>query len=280
MSGMFGSGTSTPQLSVIADPYAGVRSNLEKYINRGLTGNNPTYSGQRVAPLSGQEKDSLNWLQNYVSASVPKTTEAARKSVTDTLTGKFDPASSPFYQAVKAESARNLADTQANIASNAAGAGRYWSGGRLRAQGNAAVDNANNLNTVLGTLADQERTRQMQAVTQGMLLGQQESSEGLNKAEALQKYGGIERSLQQAINDAAYQEWMNVNYPSQANLMNSLQGAAPVYGQVQKDQSIFSKIAPFLGTAIGALLALPTGGMSVPIGAAIGGMGGSAAASL
>jgi hypothetical protein len=250
---LFGSRKSTPEVSVIADPYKDVRDSVTKWLTQNLDNTN-TYEGERVAQKTPQETQSLASLDAYANRKTPQTTEMARNELTKTLQGNYDPSTSPYYQAVKAEAARNLKQTQENIASNAAGGGRYWAGPRVQAQSDAATEQANNLNILLGELSNQERNRMLQAVPLAQSMGQDESNEPLNTTAALQQYGSLDRQLQQAAMDAMYEEGNTANrqYPLQvAGLASGVQ-QAPLYGEVTKSPSTFMKMLGEVAAPVGS----------------------------
>ena len=159
MSKLFESKKTTPEVAVVADPYKGIRDKVTRWLEGQVGQPGPSYPGEVTAPMSTQEEQSLGWLKDYTDAGPSETRTLAQNEVKKTLTGGYDPTTSPYYQAVKAEAAQNLKDTQKGIADEAAGGGRYWSGARLGVQGRATTDTTNKLNEVIGSLADQERNR-------------------------------------------------------------------------------------------------------------------------
>lgn len=250
---LFGSKTKVPEVRAIADPYKEVREKLNSWLTSNI-GKTDQYQGERQAEMTDQEKRSMESLNQYANRGTPQTTEAARGELLKTLSGNYDPSTSPYYQAVKAEAARNLQQQNDLIASNAAGGGRYYSGGRMREQREAGVDMGNRLNTILGQQAENERQRMMQAVPLAQSMGKEQSQEALDTTDALQRYGSLPRDIQQAALDKMYEEWNTANreYPLQvAGLASGVQ-QAPLYGEVTKEPSTFMKMAgewnPFVGS--------------------------------
>lgn len=266
MGDFFKSKKQTPEVAVVADPYKDVREPLNNYLNQNI-GKVTPYQGEQVAPMSSQEQKSLGTLDQYTGGADSSTYNAGKAQIEGTLNGKYDPTTSPYYQAVKAEAYRNLGDTQKGIADNAAGGGRYWSGARLQEQGRAGTDVANSLNTVMGDLANKERDRQMQMVPQAMSYGQYAEQAPLRQTEALQTYGALPRTINQATDQAAYEEWIRSNFtqPMQVAQLASGVQQAPVYGQVEYSPSGFSQLMsnPMMQaglTAAGTALGGPVGG--------------------
>ena len=227
MSKLFKSKQSTPQYDVAMDPYASIRQPTLNWLSGQIGKTAPQYTGEMVAPISSmekqavnpyagefvapstaQEKESLDWLKKYVEQGPSEGMGLASEEVRKTMTGQYDPTSSPYYQAVKAESARNLEDVQRNIADQAAGGGRYWSGARLKEQGEAGTEAGLAMNKLLYGMQETERGRRLSTAPFAAQLGQYAEQQPLAKAGALQQYGGLERTLQQAKLEAMYKEWL------------------------------------------------------------------------
>src|SRR3990167_3451137 len=151
-----------PSYSVAVDPYKSTRESLTKWLDSQIGQNAPAYGGEKVAPLSPYENQSFDFLRQYGDSGYGSTFQGAKNEINKTLSGGYDPSSSPYYQAVKAGADRNLAETQKNIASNAAGGGgRYWTGARLKEQDNAATDTNIGLNQMLGGMRSEEHTAEL-----------------------------------------------------------------------------------------------------------------------
>lgn len=268
MSGLFKGKTEkvTPEVTAVADPYGAVREKLNSWLSGTIGTTGPTYSGDRVAKMSDQEKQSLNKVNEYASTPIPTEWKNASNEINKTLTGSYDPATSPYYQAVKAEAARNLDLTNKQIASNAAGAGRYWSGARLKTQGDAGVATANSLNTVMGQQAENERQRMIQAVPLAQSLGTDMTELPLKQATALQTLGALPRSLQQAYLDAIYNEWNTSTREWPLKTAAIAQGVqqAPLYAQSGyiQNPSVMQQLSPMLGEVAKAGISAASGGMS------------------
>ena len=206
MSGLFSSKKQTPEVSVVADPYKDIRESLNSWLQGQIGKQGATYPGEQVAPMSDYEQQSLGSLQQYANRGTPSSFTAGKKMIEDTLAGNYDPTRSPYYQSIKAEAMRNLQDTQSDIADQAAGGGAYWSGARLSEQRKAGTDVANSLNTVLGSLAEKERQNQLSMIPYAQEYAQTEEEAPLRTTAALQEYGALPRTIQQAYQTALYNE--------------------------------------------------------------------------
>ena len=212
--------------SVAADPYGQLRNALNDWLIPQIGQPGKQYTGEMVAPLSEQEGQSFDFLRKYGEQGDNETLKNARGEINKTLTNQYDPTTSPYYQAVKAQAAVNLQDTQRNIASNAAGAGRYWTGARLEQEGKAARDSELGLNTLLGALSENERQRRLDVLPQAGQFGEAEQQLPLQQATAYQALGALPRNIQQAGDTATQNEWLRsqVEYPMQiANIAAGVQ---------------------------------------------------------
>jgi len=257
MSGLFKQKKTSPEYTTTYDPFSNIRSSLSSYLTGQIGKPAEQYKGEMIAPKTSQETQSLDWLSKYAEGGQGEGMSLANEEVKKTMSGYYDPSSSPYYQAVKAESARNLGDVQRGIASDAAGGGRYWTGARLEQQREAGTDVANNLNTLLGGMAEKERMNRLNTVPIAAQLGQYEEQRPLAKAGALQQYGGLDRTLQQAQNEAVYNEWLRStqDYPLQiAQLSQGLAAQQPIMSQVGYQPSGLSSLMTMIPTLLSSIL--------------------------
>ena len=251
MSGLFKSKKQTPEYTTVYDPFSDVRKSSSDWLKTQIGQNAKPYEGQLVAPMSEQEGKSFDFLRKFTDSPAPESLNMANEELRKTMQGEYDPTTSPYYQSVKAESARNLQGTLSDIESDAAGGGRYWSGARLGEQREARTDVGNALNTLLGSMAETERGRRFEAIPLAMQLGQYEQGLPLRQATALQSLGSLPRELSQAGNEAAYSEWLRQNeYPLQiAQLASPYATQQPVMAQTGYAPSLWDKISPVLSQA-------------------------------
>lgn len=245
----------SPGVSAVADPYGDVRNKLNSWLGSQIGQKGPTYTGETVAPMSEQEKGSLKSLDDYANYDIGKdqTFQGAKTAVNKSLSSNYDPTTDPYYQAVKAQADRNLQQTNKQIASQAAGGGRYYSGARMQQQREAGVDVNNAMNTLMAQQAENERQRQQQNIPLALQLSQYESGIPLQKATAQQTLGALPRTLQQAQDQASLDDWLRSNYQwptSVANIAGGVQ-QAPLYQQnapstSQQLQSSLMQMAPQL----------------------------------
>lgn len=243
MSDFFSSKDSTPSVSVAADPYKSVRDPLVNWLSQNI-GQGKTYQGELVAPQTGAEKQSSDSLQQYANRTPSTTYMSGENTINQKLNGNYDPSTSPYYQAIKATSAQNLADTNRQIENASAGGGQYWGGARLQEQQRASTDNANNLNTVLGGLQQQNEQQKTALTPYALQAGQTDMNAPLATTAALQQYGALPRAIQQALDQANYQNWQSANIQQPLAIGQLAAGVQqpPMYTQNQYQPSPFSSM--------------------------------------
>lgn len=258
LGGLLGGKDKEEGLQVAVDPYGATRDSLLSWLNPQIGQPGKKYTGEMVAPMSEAEKQSQEYLKKYGNTELGDTFQQAKGEISKTLTNQYDPTTSPYYQAVKAAAADNLKTTKENIASDAAGAGRYWSGARLSKQGDAETQTTLGLNTMLGQLAENERQNRMNVIPKAMQLAEMEAQFPLQKATAYQTLGALPRSIQQALDTATQNEWLRseVDYPMQIATMAGNIQTPPTYQQPAPSwqQQLMGGLGSSLGTALPELL--------------------------
>lgn len=254
-------------VEIVADPYKQVREKFLNWLTPEIGQPGQTYPGQLVAPLSSQENQSFDFLRQYgeggITASQPF--QQGKAEISKTLSGDYNPATSPYYQAVKAQASFNLADTQKQISNQAAGGGRYWAGARLKSQQEAASASDRGLNLVMGDLANKERDRMTSVIPQAFQYGQAEAQQPLQQAQAYQSLGALPRAVEQMLDTSNYQEWLRsqVDYPM--DILNLAYGTQqpPLYQQDAPEKpSLWSDFLSGAGQGIGAGIgSVATGGL-------------------
>jgi hypothetical protein len=236
------------------DPFASTRGALNTWLTDQVGKTGPQYTGDRVAPMSDQEKGSLTKLDQYnnYDPSNDKTFNLSRDEINKTLSGDYDPSTSPYYQAVKAQAALNMQDTNRSIDAESAKAGRYYGGANTYSKGRANAEMTNNLNNTLGTIAQQERQNRLTVLPQALASTSFAQNVPLQQAQADQQLGQLPRQLGQANLDATYQQWVNSNYDWPLNIAQLSTGPStqqPIftYQPQTYNASAFNQIAPGVG---------------------------------
>lgn len=230
---------------------------LKKYGSQYQPGK--AYAGQMSAPMSGFEgrglDEFLNQFLNQPDASAQ--TGDVRSMLNKTITGGFDPNNSPYYQALRDTAGYNRKQAITQSKADAGARGQFFSQGQLKKEGDINAQTQIGLNQALAQLADQERGRQMSAVSPALGLEQYLSSMPLSKASAATTIGALPRELQQADLERLYQDFLRqqgelgqtINAASGVSNIQTQQ-RAPAYGP-----SIFEKfIAPVMSSVIPGLM--------------------------
>lgn len=240
--------------------YKKVATRLSDYFTNLIGQPGPKYKGEKVAPLTPRQQRGLNYLDIYSASETPEIINLAQGEIKKTLTDQYNPETSIYYKAFREAARRNLQETQKNIADLAAGAGRYWTGARLREQARAGIDVANALNQILGQLAENERQRRLGIVPTAVNVGRIIEALPATKAQTILSLGDIERQIQQAKLAEDYEEFLRryYQYPLDiARLATSFQATKPPEFQMIRypaRPSGFTRLLPALaGAALGAI---------------------------
>ena len=244
----------TPEVAVIADPYKKVREPLLDWLGKTVGKPGEQYGGEMIAPPSPYGKESLDYLRQY-SKGGPTASTAGAKTYLQDIVGKYkDPASSPYYQAVKAEAGRLKEQGMRDIEDIAAGGGRYWTGARMGEQAEYGKDIDVGLMNVLGQLAEAYTGQQLQAAPMLAGMGEYEEARPLRAATALQGMGDYERNIQQSQLQAVYQEWLRATQdrPMQMGALAAGVEQPPMYGRVTERPStagaMLGEVSPLMGS--------------------------------
>lgn len=191
------------------------------------------YQGQRFAqnPYNEQIKSQL---EAYLAGSQSSPLlSAASQQIQDTLGGqKYDPLTGAYYQGVRQNAQINL-----NDALNAYKQGQYLKG-NLRStvtdagQGRLLAQNAANLNTVLGTLQNQERQNQFSAAGQAASLANQYDTNAQNRLNATTSTSQYLTAQEQQQKDFEYEQW-KANLERKNTAANTLFSTPATYAYSQ-----------------------------------------------
>jgi hypothetical protein len=222
---LFGGGDD--DYKVVANRFGGLEKQLQDFYGSRLGQPGPTYPGggeAAVAPLTPYENQSFDFLRRFGEGGFGQTFQNASKTVNNTLNNRFDPTSDPYYQAVKAESNRNLEEEVKQIGNDASGGGRYYTGARIAKQADARTRNASNLNTVLGGLYNEDQNRALAAVPLGLSLEQAQKNLPMQQAAAYQALGGLPRQIEQGKRDFDVNQWFQSQFNYPLDIANSVSG--------------------------------------------------------
>jgi hypothetical protein len=169
------------------------------------------YPGQLTAPMTAPEQTSQNMLSKWLGGEGGTESPLygmAESEMSKTLGGEYDPAASEYYKAFRNAVMRELQQAKDRLANQFSARDRLFGGGVVSETGKLEEGGANQLATILGQLAQQERQNRL-AVAQGVpafVSGRQQAA--LTPIAAAQQYGALPRTVEQAGLDAQYQEWL------------------------------------------------------------------------
>ena len=256
MSGFFSSGGGdyqSPSMEMVADPYKRIRKSTEDWLVGQMGKPGPYYeAGKTVPDMGWGGEKSLEMMKKYFgNTTVPKSVGLAEAEIAKTLQSKYDPSESPYYQAMKAAAERNRTEALKMIDEDAGARGQRFSGARDELRKDAIVENANNMDRLLGEMTLQERQNRLAAVPQALQIASNQVGLPLTAAQGLQTTGEYDRNLEAARQQAIYNHWMQANYNWPMNIGQlgvSMQGP-PIYGMGGYTPSTPSPFSQMMGIA-------------------------------
>lgn len=168
------------------------------------------YTGELTAPMSEQEKTGMDLLTKFLGTAGTESPlyGQAESEFAKTLGGEYDPSASEYYKALRNSVLRELRLAKDRLASATSARDQYFGGGRIAETGKLEEGATNQLATVLGQLAEKERQNRL-AVAQGVpAFVSARQGAALAPVAASQQYGALPRTIQQASDEAQYQEWL------------------------------------------------------------------------
>jgi hypothetical protein len=191
------------------------------------------YGGQRFAE-NQYANDIRGQLAEYLKGTQSSPLMAsASQQVQDTLGGtKYDPLTGAYYQGVRQKAEMNLNDALQKYRQNQYLKGNLRSTVTDAGQGRMLAENTANLNTMLGTLQNQERQNQLAAIGQASALAGQYDALAQSRLGQTQTTGEYLRGLEQQQKDFAYEQWKQ-NLERKNAIANQLFTTAQTYAYPQ-----------------------------------------------
>lgn len=241
------------------------------------------YGGKFTAPMAKGEEMGQDWLMKYLEKEGPgEGYGLAWDELQKTMTGKYDPFTSPFYQAMR-EGAGYQLEEDIDVMRRGQGArGTYFQDTSMREENKMRLRSTNYLMQLLGSLAETERGRRWEGVGKAMELEKYAEGLPLEKAEAGMRVGALPRLIEQADLESQYQDFLRKQQEF-AGAIPAAQGvfATPMdYGVREWEapspfERIMTTMSPFLADVIAQTGGAPLfGGKSGVSGIAKGGKGG------
>jgi len=181
-------------------PTTAWQKQARRYLQNLLAAGTPDIPTAGVAPMSESEAAAQGVLSRYVSGMTPGY-QAGLKTLTDTVSGAYDPFTSPYYEGLRAESLGDEDRAVSALRRRSQAGGMFYSSPSLLEEGRVRSEFANKRQTALGGLLETERGRAVAAAPTLM-------NEPLSRIAAGSQYGALPRTLEQAKQDAAYSALM------------------------------------------------------------------------
>jgi len=242
-----------PELFQEPEEYQNIRKALGEHL-LGRIGKREPYTGELVAPLSDIENLGLERLKQFGTAAPPAVLGEGTEEVRKTLASGYDPETSAYYQAFRQKRLAELDESTKRLREEAAGAGRFFHGGRLESTRRLEEGALRDINLQSATLGERERERKLQVLPYALRFAETSQDMPLQQIEALMQYGAVPRGIEQGKRTGLYNEFIRqlgqegedvdraarfvgplpITYPSYApsQLPQMLQGAGSVLGSI------------------------------------------------
>ena len=250
-------GTSRKEEGWNVIPLTQTQKEAQSYLT-GLFKANVSFPTMKVPGMTQPEQEGQSLLQKYMASGMPEAYTMGMQALMDTVKGS-DPATSPYYQALKAES----------LSEEERAAGAIRRGGQIASgtpfhspnigqEAKMRTDFAMGRESILQSLIDKERDRQVNAAGPLMSAADYMSQEPLRKAQAGMTLGALPRQIQTqqeaAIYDAILQQLL-FPYTSQAGIAGMLLNQQSyAWDPGVLSPSLFSQLAGPAAAAAGAAM--------------------------
>lgn len=245
--------------------------NLANFANTNMT-QNPFVPGQEYGRISYlmspsfYEQIGLDQLGQFQQQGKPAAFTAANEEMLKTLQGDYDPATSDYYQAtrknIEKERLKAIKDANNLMAKYGLNQSSYKTD-RLSEINENTFDQ---VSTLLGTMAENERVRKLNAAPVAANIGNMENAMDLQKIQASQQFGSLPRLLEAVGYEDFLRQQQERQFPYQVGQQVF---STPIeYGQKSITTESPSTFSKFIGPAVqaaGFALAPFTGGASIPI---------------
>lgn len=276
-----GKGNNSTRTITSATPWAGVDQPLRQavgqagqFYNQGA----PDYfPGNTVAPFSQYTQGAIDQQAQRAQMGSPLM-DAGKDQLQQTLQGDFLNANPHFNQAVQSairpvtEQYRDV--VMPGINSTFSEAGRYGSGAHQAMQGQAATDYERNVGDISSNMAYQNWAGERENQLKAGLLAPQMAQQDYFDINQLGAAGSLQdQQAQRQINADIARHDYNQNSDMQflSNYMGLLQQAPWGQNSTVTPPPTNPFTSAMGGGIMGGMLAAPTGGMSIPMGALLGG---------
>jgi len=205
-----------------------------------------------VADMTEAEKASYNLLQSVISAPTPDIYYKGLSELEKTLSGGYDPRTSPYYEGIKQEAAIMKEAGVSGLRRGSQAGGMFNSDTSKRAEGAYTSNMDAQVLSQLGQLFENERQRMTGATGMALNYAKYPQESALQKIMAGMTYGSLPRDIENQKNMATYQSEM-FPYTNQApiaqNLMNM--GSNWYQPQFSTTPSTFSQILSVIPSIVG-----------------------------
>ena len=190
-----------------------IDSSLSTFITKYLPEYTPgvPYGGKLSAPMSEFQNQGMGFLQNYLTQqSQPganATTDNAASEINATMTGGYDPSTSPFYKATRDAAMVNQTTAQNQLNQGLGARGKFFSSEALNEGQQLQTNTTNFLNQTLTGMAEKERQNRLTAAGMAPQISAAQTRQAVAPIAAATTFGAIPQEMQQADLERQYQEF-------------------------------------------------------------------------
>ena len=188
-----------------------------------------------VPGMMGYEPEGQEILGKMLEAGLPEGYHLGMGELAKTLTGEYDPFTSPYYQGLREASKREEEEGVGGLRRGSQLGGMFYSEPSQRTEAEYRARMGTGRQSLLGRMYETERGRRYGAIPTALQYGQYAEQQPYRQLGAIQQYGGLPRQIAGAQELAKYQQLM-FPYTNQAQLAQMLLAYKPDWYQPQFQQ--------------------------------------------
>ncbi len=141
-----------------------------------------------IAPDLPSELAIPGLLEGFIGRGQPATTSAATKQILDTLSGGFDPATSPFFKGLREGVLKESGEAATRLRQGTQSAGQFRSTGRIKQERKLEEETFSTIANIMASLAESERMNKLNILPTAFAAGVQEEGAPIRTLEAIRNF--------------------------------------------------------------------------------------------
>jgi hypothetical protein len=160
------------------------------------SGSYPQLPKANVPGLTSYQQQGLGILSELLKRELPEIFGAGQEQVAGTLRGDYDPRTSDYYKGMREQMLQEEQQGLSQLRRGANLGGMLYSEPRMRHEGDYLSGQAAQRQSLLGSMFENERSRQQQAANQALQYAQYPDLRDVGKIQAAMTYGEAPRSAE------------------------------------------------------------------------------------